>query len=165
MLLVRRLLGSYPTTNLHDPEIYMAELLAMFLRYPLWAGERGIHEAKRESPKFIPSVPTIELACEKLVKSQRQTLTYAQQWDEQTKTQLEERAKIAQTQHAHRPEFMQRMRDEMAAAGMPILGDNVPSVEFTAEAVKEKYKISDEAWNQIPDQTPYFWKRIGEIKR
>lgn len=165
MLLVRRLLGSYPTTNLHDPEIYMAELLALFLRYPLWAGEQGIHEAKRESPKFIPSVPEVEKACEALVKSQRRTLSYSEQWNEQTRLQLKERLQIAESNQSHRPEFMQRMRDELAAAGMPILGDKMPSVEFTDEAVKEKYKISDEAWDQIPDQTPYFWKRIGEIQR
>lgn len=44
--LVRRYLGSFPSLNLHDPEIYITELCTVLTGYPLWAGEKAIEQAK-----------------------------------------------------------------------------------------------------------------------
>ena len=92
--MVRRLLGSYPSVKLHDPQIYMTELMALFVRYPAWVGEQGIVGAKKESPKFIPAVPEVEKACERAFGEIRWRATYADEWNARSKVQLEERAQF-----------------------------------------------------------------------
>src|SRR5260370_40514480 len=78
-LLVRRLLGSYPSQNLHDPEMFMAELMTVFLRYPVWIDEQASNLAKKESPVFIPSIPAVETAAEKILSSSRSAAPHAHQ--------------------------------------------------------------------------------------
>lgn len=128
----------------------MTELLALFLNYPAWAAEKAIGLAKRESPKFVPSVPAVEVACEQVFGETRQTRTWVDDWNARTQLQLEERRQI---EEAPRPkaEVVAKIRADMLAAGMPILGDRLDSVKFTPEAVKERLKISDEEWAKIPD--------------
>ena len=45
-MIVRRYLGSFPTLNLHDPEVYIAEICSLLCGYPLWAGEKAIGKIK-----------------------------------------------------------------------------------------------------------------------
>lgn len=63
-MIARRLLGSYPSTNLHDPEMYIAELVTIICRYPRAAVERGIAAARRKSPEFLPTCSRILEAVE-----------------------------------------------------------------------------------------------------
>ncbi len=93
-LLATRLLGSYPSLNLHDPETFMTELVVAFLKYPQWVGEQAVVDAKRASPIYVPSVPLVEKSCEDAIVQTRQAFTYAQQWERQTQLQLEERKAI-----------------------------------------------------------------------
>ena len=54
--LVRRYLGSFPSLNLHDPEIYIADLCALLCGYPLWAGQRAIDVLGERLPDYmVPS--------------------------------------------------------------------------------------------------------------
>jgi hypothetical protein len=76
-ILVKRMMGCYPSLSLHDPEVYIAELVTVLTRYPLDVGEKAIENAKLESPKFVPTVPEVGKACEALVKSRRDAWTYA----------------------------------------------------------------------------------------
>jgi hypothetical protein len=39
-------LGSFPTLNLHDPEIYIADLCVVLTGYPGWAGRAALEQAK-----------------------------------------------------------------------------------------------------------------------
>lgn len=93
-LLATRLLGSYPSLNLHDPETFMTELVLVFLKYPQWVGEQAVTDAKRASPIYVPSVPTVEKACEDAIVQTREAFTYAQQWERQTQLQLEQRRRV-----------------------------------------------------------------------
>src|SRR5260370_10170042 len=78
-LLGRRLLGSCHSQNLHDPEMFMAELMTVFLRYPVWIDEQASNLAKKESPVFIPSIPAVETAAEKILSSSRSAAPHAHQ--------------------------------------------------------------------------------------
>lgn len=119
--------------------------------YPLHIGEAAIEMAKSESPKFVPSVPEVKNACEAAYGPTRTALTYAEDWDRRSRIQLAERAEWENK--SARLEVVDRVRAEMAAAGMPILGDEKSNFDpqFMVSAVKEKFQISDEQWNEIPD--------------
>lgn len=99
-LLTTRLLGSYPSLNLHDPETFMAELVAVFVKYPQWVGEQAVVDAKRESPQYVPSVPLVERSCEQAVGQTREAVTYAQNWEHQSRLQLEERRRIEEPEES-----------------------------------------------------------------
>lgn len=89
----------------------MAELVALFVKYPQWVGEQAVIEAKRESPIYVPSVPLVERECEKAVGQTRQALTYAQNWERQSQLQLEERRQI---ETAEKEESLEYRREVVA---------------------------------------------------
>lgn len=107
--LVTRLLGSYASLNLHDPETYMAELVVLFLKYPQWVGEQAIVDAKRASPQFVPSVPLVEQAAEEAFGQTRHALTYGEEWDERSRRQLQERAAIERAEKEEDPEYRRQV--------------------------------------------------------
>lgn len=108
-MLVTRLLGSYPSLNLHDPETYMAELVVLFLKYPQWVVERAIAEATRESPQFVPSVPLVEKWADEVFGQTRHSLTYGDEWDERSRRQLRERAAIEAANKEENPEYRRQV--------------------------------------------------------
>ena len=83
---MERLLGSYPSVNLHDPEIYVADIASLLSSYPLWAGEMAIDRVKKTT-KFIPTVADLHPELESAVKP----LRYAQQWEQRAHAQIEDR--------------------------------------------------------------------------
>lgn len=91
-LLVARMLGSYSTLNLHNPQVYMPELATTLMKYPFSIGERGCEMARKASPEFIPSVGSIQAECEKLFAGTREATTWAKQWQQRATEQLRERA-------------------------------------------------------------------------
>ena len=152
-MLVKRMMGCYPSLSLHDPEVYIAELVTALTRYPLEIGEKAIEKAKLESPKFVPTVPELRIACDALVKSQRDTWTYGQQWEEQSRKQLREReAAEAPTEPIeHRWQVVDRIRNELRAAGFRIGAKREYDPRFTVAAVKENLGITEERWAALPD--------------
>jgi hypothetical protein len=150
--LVKRMMGCYPSLSLHDPEVYITELVKVLTRYPLDVGEKAIEKAKFESPKFVPTVPEVGKACEAFVKSQRE-LTYTQRWEEESRRQLREReaAEAATEPIEHRRRVADRFRNELRAAGFRIGAEREYDPRFTVAAVKEKFGITDEQWNALPD--------------
>src|SRR5262245_51521085 len=164
-ILVKRMMGCYPSLSLHDPEVYIAELVTVLTRYPLDVGEKAIEKAKLENPKFVPTVPEIGKACEALVKSQRGAWTYAQQWEEQSRRQLREReaAEAATEPREHRWRVADHIRNELRAAGFRIGAKREYDPRFTVAAVKEKLGITDEQWAALPDQPrPLNLRRTAE---
>lgn len=92
--LTNRLLGCYPSLSLHDPKTFSAQMVETFLKFPAWVGEQALTEATRASPQFVPSVPSVELACEAVVKQTRDAMDFASQWEHRTQRQLEERRQV-----------------------------------------------------------------------
>jgi hypothetical protein len=88
--LIRRLLGSYPSLNLHDPETYIANMVTLLTGYPLWAGEKAMVQVKRAT-KFPPTEAELYPALESQVKTHR----YAQNWARDAERMVEGRALIA----------------------------------------------------------------------
>lgn len=94
LLLVSRLLASYPGVTIQSPQVYMTELGATLMKFPFGTGERGMAKARAGSPSYPPSVGLIEAECEKLFGGTRETATYAQEWQARAAEQLGERAEI-----------------------------------------------------------------------
>ena len=165
-LLATRLLGSYPSLNLHDPETFMTELVVAFLKYPQWVGEQAVVDAKRASPIYVPSVPLVEKSCEDAIVQTREAFTYAQQWEQQSRLQLQERHEIDQaaTEESaeHRAAVVARIRRDMATAGMPFEADRKRHHGETEDTVKTKLGLNDEKWAAIPN-APTNWKQVGKV--
>lgn len=155
--LVKRLLRSYASLPLHDPEGYVAEIVTLLTGYPLWAGESVIDDV-RHTAKYLPNISDIHPKLEAAIRP----LKYAVEWDAQSQRQLLEDKRNAGESPEHRAAVIDRIRKEMAANGMPIMGDKESDFDprFTVSAVKEKLKITDEQWNQIPDADPGKWQRL-----
>lgn len=146
-------MGCYPSLSLHDPQFYVAELVTVLTGYPLDIGAEAIEKCKKESPKFIPTVPEVSIACETLVKSLRDASTYAQQWEEQSRRQLLERKAVENTSEPieHRRRVVDRLKKQLRAAGLPIGAKREYDPRFTVAAVKERLGITDEQWAALPN--------------
>jgi hypothetical protein len=144
-------MGCYPSLSLYDPQVYVAELVTVLTGYPLDIGAEAIEKSKKESPKFIPTVP--EVSSETLLKSLRDASTYAQQWEEQSRRQLLERKAVENTSEPieHRRRVGDRVKKQLRAAGLRIGAKREYDPRFTVAAVKEKLGITDEQWAALPD--------------
>lgn len=158
---MKKLLRGYTSLAVHDPEGYIAEVVTLLSGYPLWAGEAVIEKVRKTS-KFIPNISDIHPELETAVRP----LRYAAEWDAQSKRQITDQ-RGSEESPKHRAAVVDRIRKEMAANGMPIMGDKKSDYDpqFTEEAVKKKFNISDQQWNQIPDADPGHWQRLQEHHR
>jgi len=86
-VLVRRYLGSFPFLNLHDPEIYIADLCTLLCGYPLWAGENAVQTIK-ETIKF----PTTHAEIKPLLDEQVRMPKFMERWEREAREQLERRS-------------------------------------------------------------------------
>lgn len=75
--LVDRMLGSYPSVNLHDPETYISVICSLLTGYPLWAAENAIEKATMEA-KFAPPTPGI---LKPHLEDAVRTARYVEQWN------------------------------------------------------------------------------------
>lgn len=175
--LVRRMLGGFPSLNLHDPETYMATITAMLMGYSLKVGEQAIEKITATS-KFVPAPAEVKEALEEC----RPKPTYADIWNERAQIQLDERDEIERQRLLAPPrktkeEFFFDFYAEMEARGMHFKNRTVPHKE-TRASVMEKLKITPEQFDAIPDapKNPKYWdgereapvvgetwKSIGEV--
>jgi len=88
--LVRRYLGSFPSLNLHDPEIYIADLCGLLCGYPLWAGERAIEKIK-DTNKF----PATRAEIKPLLEDNVRIPKFAQEWESRANEQIADRSRLA----------------------------------------------------------------------
>lgn len=120
---VRKVISSYPSANPVALKEYLAELACVLSKYPEGIAIAGVEKAMRASPNFPPPIPLVEQHCAELAADS----SYAMQWERHARQQLAERARIAQESEAepleHRRAVIERIRDEMAAAGMPLAED------------------------------------------
>jgi hypothetical protein len=149
-MLARRLTGAYPSLKLHDPEIFVAELIASLLRYPAWVGEQAIEQAKRASPQFVPSVPMVTEACESVVGQTREAMTYAHEWEEQSRRQLAQR-KEQEAAEIESLEYRRRAAERILAEYRAGVSSKRMQTIETPETVKAKYGLSEQQWGAIPE--------------
>lgn len=85
--LVRRYLGSFPSLNLHDPEIYIADLCGLLCGYPLWAGQSAIEKIK-DTNKF----PATRAEIKPLLEDHVRIPKYAQEWERDARRLIADRS-------------------------------------------------------------------------
>lgn len=81
--LIHQMLGCYPSLNLHDPKIYIANMVTLLSGYPLWAGEDAVTAVKRKT-KFIPT--EAELHAE--LKDRTAAFRYAAEWESDAQSMI-----------------------------------------------------------------------------
>lgn len=94
-----RLLGSYPSANPSDPQVYAAELVRVLMGFSIRAAQRGIEKAMEESPSFLPAVPAIRKACD------GSRLGSGEDWEVNSRLQLRERERIARENNQESLEY------------------------------------------------------------
>ena len=136
--------------RLHDPKVYMAEVIALLVRYPYLIGDRALVRARCDSPEFVPSVGRIEhILGEMLAAQERSALTWAQTWDQRAQEQLAERERLMR--EGPTPAERERMGARFKAL-LEHLSPYEAAVAVTAEQLQEKYGLTQEQWDAIPDQ-------------
>jgi hypothetical protein len=88
--LTKRMLGSYPSVNLEDPETYITAVIAVLCKYPHDVGKLAIDNLSN-TLKFIPTIAEIKAACEVIAAPRRQ----AAEWNARSQAQLAERERLA----------------------------------------------------------------------
>lgn len=128
--LVDRLLGSYPSASLADPEIYITAVISLLAAYPLWAGERAVRKVV-ETLKFVPTIAEVKPILEETVRVRR----YAAEWEHEAGLLLASRTKLLEGPREQRMTY-----DELKAKYGPnwgIGGAEAKPVE-TAEQARDK---------------------------
>jgi len=151
--LVRRYLGSFPSLNLHDPEIYITDLCTLLCGYPLWAGEKAIAKVK-ETIKF----PTTHAEIKPLLDEHVRLPKYAAEWERNARAQLEETERLA----IEGPKQRRLTYDELRAKydgpnGEPwgIVDTSRPPTRSREQCRQELIaQIGQAAFDAIPDAPP-----------
>lgn len=152
---MKRLLGCYPSLNLHDPETYITAMSATLVQYSYWVGERAVAKVSKTC-KFPPSMADL---VEILNEFKPSSISWVSSYDQRSAAQLAERERLA-TLPAPR-QTPEEAAAEMAARGIFMFGPSSTESEFTPAKVKEKYGLTDAQWDAIPDAPPdSTWRKL-----
>lgn len=154
--LLKRMLGSYPSLNLHDPETYMAAVCSLFMSYPLWAGEAAADKAMMEA-KFAPPTPGV---LKPHLEDEVRTARYVEEWNRGA-AQLALPPPPRADEETHRA-FIAKRRTELG----PNFGIGGTARDRAAE--DRAYlvaQIGQETYDAIPDAGTEGWRTIGEKVR
>jgi hypothetical protein len=160
----RTLLGCYRTGDAHDPEIYLTAVIAVLSSYPTDVIELVVDPRSGLPGKnqWLPTIAEVKAECEAIVGQRRQRL----EWDHRSRVQLAER-KLIEQRDKPRPEVVDKIRAEMTAAGMPIMGDTNPvDNPFMPEKVMARFGLTQEQWDAIPNapEDAGYWRGIRRAK-
>lgn len=157
------MLTAYANGGANAGKSYIGTISALLMQYPRQISIdcadpiRGV----ARTTKFIPTVADVVSWCEERVDSMRNIVEF----EDRSVRQLRERQQHETLPPAN-PEFMNRMRAELAAAGMPIMGDKQIMHSESSASVKERYGLSDEQWDELPDAPKTgHWERLCEPHR
>lgn len=154
---MKRLLGCYPSLNLHDPETYIAMLTATLVRYSYWVGERAVTKVSKTS-KFPPSLADL---VEILDEFKPSSISWVSSYDQRSALQLAAREEMESAPVPY--QTPEEVADEMAARGIFMFSRQRADNEFTPEKVKAKYGLTDAQWDVIPDAPPdSTWRKLKD---
>lgn len=164
--MIKRMMGGYPSLSVHDPKVYVAELVALLVGYPTTVGERALAQACRDSPNFIPTVPQVEKAItDDPFLAPRPALTWADEWDARAQAQLDERERFEREGPSpeEKARVTQKFKDLLTYLRRDKTGEDK---QYTPAAVMKKYNLTLEQWNALPDQPEDAdcWRRLGNVK-
>jgi hypothetical protein len=142
--IVKKMLGSYPSVNLHDPQTYAAAMCELLVKYPIWAAESAVNRALTgEESKFVP--PTLGVL-RPLLEAEVRVCRYAAEWDKRAD---EQRKLLAAPPRASRLTYA-----ELKAKYGPNWGisSGRPQPPTQAESRAALIaQIGEEAFDAIPD--------------
>jgi hypothetical protein len=152
-----RLLGCYRAGDANDPEIYVAAVISVLVRYPVEI-IREVTEPATGLPgksNWLPTVAEVRNECEVLDARERRKVERERQIAEQ----LQARTQI--TDQRPRPTYEELQR-RCAEVGLMIgpKGSRLPPVD-PAEIMK-KHGISKEQWDAMPDKGWTFNRGLGQ---
>lgn len=157
------MIGCYPSLSLHDPKIYIAELVTLLTRYSLEIGEKAIEKAKSDNPKFIPSVPEVANACREFNRDD--AWNYAQQFAANSRQQLLERQEREEADQREPLEHRRRAVERILAEYRSGLSSEQRKTIETPESVMEKYGLSRAQWDALPDAEPGKWQKLCDAHK
>lgn len=144
-----RLLGCYRTGDANDPETYIAAVVAVLEQYPIntiravTAPATGI----ASKLKWLPSIAEIKEACE--AEGPSWSMRYADEWERGARAMIAQRETLAIADQRPRKTYAQLVA-ECQAVGI-MIGPKKPASALAFDAFCEKYKISKEQWDAIPN--------------
>lgn len=114
--------------------------------YSKWVGERAISDVVKTC-KFVPSVAEVNEACERYAPA-KETSTWVDHWELRSQLQLEERARLEAPVDESERERIIAGFDELLRH---LRRDDEKEAEFTPEAIKAKFGLTDAQWDAIPN--------------
>lgn len=154
------LLGAYPGKQ--APDSYIGTLAALLCKYPKQVAIectdplRGV----ARKCKFMPTVADVVAWCEPETDRIYRHVARENLIEQQRLERSEREAKPDQS--GSRAAMLERVRREMQAAGMPIMGDYRLEEIETPDQVKRRLGISDEQWDALPAGPCGTWRRLGQ---
>lgn len=136
------LLGCYRTGDANDPEIYVGALIVVLCGYPQDVMRDVVNPlyGLPAKQKWLPSIAEVRAACEEIEAPRRRQV----ERDERIKRQLADR----EVDRTGRPTY-EELIARCAAVGLHIGPKQSAPVDLNA--FLEKFKISKEQWDAIPD--------------
>lgn len=145
--------GAFPNARKNAGNSYIGTLAALLITYPKSIAVRcidPIHGVARTTT-FLPTVANVVTWCERSLDTMERIVDF----DARSEQQFRERDEFDQYEreepHARRLEVVERIRREMAAAGMPLASDRAKHHGDTPAKVQAKLGLTDEQWAALPD--------------
>lgn len=143
----RRLLGCYRTGDANDPEVYISAVVVVLAQYPPDVIRAVTEPTSGLSSKlnWLPTVREVTQACEEIEGPRRRM----REWEASARRQIEARKPLQITDNRPRPTY-EELVERCAKDGLFIGPKGVERV--SPAKVREKYGISQEAWDAIPNR-------------
>lgn len=154
--LARRLLASYPSQRLNDPEGYIAELVSVLSAFPQWAGENATRAVRKANPQWLPGIGQVESELNEQVHS----LRYAAQFERDAQ---EMRKRLAGPDFSD-PAYRARMLERLEALKAELReADGKKRQRDLAEIRAEMVELVGQAvFDAIPDAPAGRWPTVAE---
>ena len=155
--------GAYPNARKNVSNSYIGTLAALLLTYPKSIAMRCVDPINgvARTTKFLPTVADIVAWCER----PKDTMEHIVDFDARSEQQFRERDEFDRREREEsvirRREVVDRIRREMAAAGMPLDGDRDHGE--TPAKVQAKLGLTDEQWAALPDAGTTWTKPIEDV--
>ena len=144
------LLGCYRTGDAHDPQVYVAAVIAVLSDYPpdIVAAVTDPRTGIPSRIKWLPTIAEIKDACEDIAGPRRRMA----EWETRSRAQLAERARLESPDGTTERERITEGFKQLHARLQPDKADKAN--QFTPETVKAKLGLTDAQWDAIPDAPP-----------
>ena len=160
---VAKLISAYPTTASKVEKSYIGTMAALLCQYPRSAATKCADPLRgvARTTKFLPTVADVVAWCEQPLESMTRIVDFEDRSARQLRERREQEEFDAREPLEHRRKVVDRIRKQMAAAGMTLEGDRAQEHGETPLKVMAKLGVTEAQWNAIPDgPPPGHWQRL-----